>query len=238
MISLQMDMVQYDCPYIDTTVANDVSFTAKQWDFNPATEELETRMMIRGADTGALDNGLSTLGDHEHIHGYDLLKREGEVALLRSRIGMTDAMETIRRHDGYITGPFEIDDGSEIWHVGFDREERADGALSALETDNDFNVESRESMGLEEYYELMDNADVATSLLEGCRGLSEVERETLETAVSNGYFTTPREGTLSTLADDLDVSKMAVSKNLRRTERKLLGRVVEAIDELDRPASN
>ncbi len=228
-----MDMVQYDCPYIDTTVENDVSFYVKQWDFNPASEVLETRIMIRGEDAAALDNGLSTLEDHEGTHGYDLLKRESTVALLRSRIGQTDAMETVRRHDGYITGPFEIDAGSEIWHVGFDREEHADGALSALSTSNDFTVESRESMNLEDYYELMDNADVATSLLEGCRGLSAVEQQTLQTAVNNGYFTTPREGTLSTLAEELDVSKMAVSKNLRRTERKLLGRVVDAIEELD-----
>jgi len=233
MISLQMDMVQYDCPYIDTTVQNDVSFYAKQWDFNPASELLETRIMIRGEDSAALDNGLDTLDEHDRIQGYDLLKREPAMALLRSRIPQTDAMEKIRRNDGYITGPFEIDDGSEIWHVGFDREERADGALSALSKSNDFTVESRKSMNLEDYYKLMEHADVATSLLEGCRGLSAVERQTLETAVSNGYFTTPREGTLSTLADELDVSKMAVSKNLRRTERKVLRRIADAVDELD-----
>jgi predicted DNA binding protein len=226
-------MVQYDCPYIDTTVANDVSFLTKQWDFDPAAEELETRIAIEGSDPEALDNGLQTLRDHENVRGYELIKRERDVALLRSRIGQTDAMATIRDHDGYITGPFEIEDGSETWHVGFDREELADGALSTLSKDNDFTVESRESMGLADYYELMNNATVARSLLDGCRGLSAVERETIRTAVANGYFGTPREGTLSTLAEELGGSKMAVSKNLRRGERKLLERVVGAFDELE-----
>lgn len=233
MISLQVDMVQYDCPYIDTTVANDVSFLTKQWDFDSGVEELETRIAIRGEDSEALENGMQTLCDHENVREYELIKRERDVALLRSRIGQTDAMATIREHDGYITGPFEIEDGSEIWHVGFDREEQADGALSALSKDNDFTVESRESMGLEDYYELMNNANVARSLFEGCRGLSAVERETIRTAVEKGYFGTPREGTLATLAEELDVSKMAVSKNLRRSERKLFERLVDAFDELD-----
>lgn len=238
MIALEMDMVQYDCPYIDTTVETDVSFYATQWDFDPAAEELETRIMVRGADSGALENGLRTLTDHENTLGYKLLKREGDVALLRSRISQTNAMGTIRRHDGYITGPFEIEDGSEIWHVGFDRTRRADGALAALSTDNDFTVQSRESMDLEDYYELVANADVATSLLDGCRDLTAVERETLERAVDHDYFATPRGSTLETLAEELNVSKMAVSKNLRRTERKLLGRIVDGLEELEAAATD
>jgi len=233
MLSLQMDMVQYDCPYIDTTVRNDVSFYARQWDFNPASETLETRIMVDGDDPGALDNGLDTLSAHGNMQGYDLLRREDDLALIRSRIGQTDAMGVIRDRDGYITGPFEIEDGSETWHVGFDRERVADGALSALDRNNDFTVESRESMDLEDYYDLMRNVEPALSLLDGCRELSTTERETVKAAVSGGYFETPRDATLSTLADEFDVSKMAVSKNLRRGERKLLGRVVDAVDELN-----
>jgi predicted DNA binding protein len=233
MISLEMDMVQYDCPYIDTTVENDVSFYAHQWDFNPAREVLETRIMVEGADRGALDNGLDRLRDHPNMHGFDLLRREGSVALIRSRIGQTNAMGVIRERDGYITGPFEIEDGSETWHVGFDRERVAEDALSALDRNNDFSVESRQSIDLEDYHDLMRNVDPAISLLDGCRELSTVERETLDAAVSEGYFTTPREATLSTLAERFDVSKMAVSKNLRRGERKILGRVMDAVDELD-----
>jgi predicted DNA binding protein len=233
MISLQMDMVQYDCPYIDTTVENDVSFYANQWDFNPAKEVLETRIMVDGDDRDALDNGLSTLREHPNMEGFDLLRRKGDIAMLRSRIGQTDAMRTIREHDGYITGPFEIEAGSEIWNVGFDRNVTADEALSSLSRNNDFTVESRDSLDLDDYYDLMTNVDAATTLLDACRELSTVEKTTLQEATDRGYFETPRDANLSTLADELDVSKMAVSKNLRRGERKLLGHVVEVIDDLE-----
>jgi predicted DNA binding protein len=55
-----------------------------------------------------------------------------------------------------------------------------------------------------------------------------VEEETLRTGVANGYFGTSREGTLPTLAEEL-----AVFNNLRRSERKLLERVGDALDEFD-----
>ncbi|WP_438267351.1 helix-turn-helix domain-containing protein [Haladaptatus halobius] len=71
------------------------------------------------------------------------------------------------------------------------------------------------------------------ALIEGCRDLSNVERETLEHAVKDGYFQSPRSATLGTLADELGVSKPAVSKNLRRGQRKMIERVVEALELLD-----
>lgn len=233
MLSLQVDMVQYDCPYIDTTVEHDVSFYTRQWDFDHEREELETRIVVDGDDRGAIENGLDTLRDHPNMRGYDLLRRDDDIALIRSRIGQTDAMKVIRDRGGYITGPFKITDGSEMWNVGFDRESTANGTLTALGRNNDFTVESRESLTLEDYYDLMRNVDPATSLLDGCRELSVTERETLQAAVAGGYFETPRDASLSTLAETFDVSKMAVSKNLRRGERKLLGRVIDAIEEID-----
>ncbi len=233
MISLRMDMIQYDCPYIHTTVENDVSFYTRQWEFDNEREELETRIVVDGDDRGAVNNGLGTLRDHPNMRGYDIIRRNGDVALIRSRIDQTDAMSVIRDHGGYISGPFEITDGSEIWNIGFDRESAVEGTLGALEHNNDFTVESRESMALEDYYELMRNVGPATSLLDGCHELSATERETLQTAVENGYFEIPRDVTLSTLADVFGVSKTAVSKNLRRGERKLLGRVMDAIEEIE-----
>lgn len=229
-----MDMVQHDCPYIDTTVENDVSFYAKQWDFNPDRETLETRIMVRGEDTGALTNGLETLRDHDRMRGFEMLKRQGKVALLRSRIGQTNAMGVVQEQDGYITGPFEIEAGSEVWHVGFDRDAAADEALTELERENEFTVESRHATDLEDHYDLVTNVDAATALLDGCRDLSTVERDTIAAAVEHGYFTDPRDATLSTLAEEFGVSKMAVSKNLRRGQRKLLEQVVDAMGNIGR----
>jgi len=142
-------------------------------------------------------------------------------------------MATIREHDGYITGPFHIEDGSETWHVGFDTRTAADTTLAELERNNEFDVIERDSVGIGHLQDFVQNAGAAMTLLEGCRGLSDVERRTLETAVDEGYFRSPRGATLGTLADEFDVSKPAVSKNLRRGQRKMIERVVDALDDLD-----
>jgi predicted DNA binding protein len=141
-------------------------------------------------------------------------------------------MHTIRRNDGYITGHFHIEDGTETWHVGFDTESVADDTLSELDRDNDFDVVARQSADLPEMQDLINNAGAAMTLINGCRDLSAVERMTLEQAAAKGYFQSPRGADLGTLADEFDVSKPAVSKNLRRGQQRLLEHVIDANEKL------
>lgn len=233
MESLTIDMIQYDCPYIDTSEDHDVSFFAMHWDFNAARQELDTRILVNGADPAALGQGLDALQAHPNMCECELLNKREDTALIRSKIDQTNAMKVVRNNDGYITGPFEIDAGSEIWHVGFDTNEVSRNALSDLDRNNDFSIESRESISFEDYLDLIQNVGPAQQLLQGCRDLSAVERATLVHAFEAGYFEDPRDATLSTLAEKFDVSKTAVSKNLRRGERKILEQVVGAVSELD-----
>jgi predicted DNA binding protein len=233
MIDITMDMEQYDCPFIDTTDDHSVGFSAIQWDFDRVNDQLETRMMVEGETREELSNGLSALRDHDNMRDYKLLTRRDNVAHIRTVIGETDAMATIRDHDGYVTGPFYIESGSEIWHVGFDDVGDADTTLAQLERDNEYDVLERDNTEMPEMQDFVQNAGAAMTLIEGCRDLSDVERETLETAVSDGYFENPRGATLGHLADEFDVSKPAVSKNLRRGQQKMIQRVVEALEELE-----
>jgi len=233
MIDLALDMEQYDCPFIDTTADHEVAFAAVQWDFDTKARELETRMVVEADDDGVLDHGLSSLRDHANMNDVALLRRSGPVAHIRTVIEETAAMRTIRDNGGYITGPFHIDAGSEIWHVGFDRGRDADDTLSELDRDNEFDVIEREPVMPDDLDSVVQNAGAAMTLIEGCQDLSDTERETLETAVEAGYFESPRDTTLGGLADEFGVSKPAVSKNLRRGQRKLVERVVDVLEDVD-----
>ena len=232
MITISMDMEQYDCPFIDTSDDHGVTFTTLHWDFNPTVDQLETRIVVDGRDRGTLESGLDALANHRHLRDYELLSKRGGAAHIRTAIGETDAMSVIRDHDGYITGPFHIEDGSETWNVGFDSPEVTEEALGGLERNNEFDVVSREQLKLDSLQRFARNADAATTLLEGCSGLSTVERRTLVSAVEQGYFNTPRDGSLQDLADEFGISSPAVSKNLRRAQRKINEHVVSALDEL------
>lgn len=233
MLDVTMEMEQYDCPFIDTTVDHEVTFSTMHWQLDAGAEELETRLVVSGADRGSLDNGLGALREHRHMNDYQLFTRQGDTALIRTVIEQTDAMETIHDHGGYITGPFHISDGAELWQVGFDDGAVADETLYALDRNNDFEVTERRDLELDQLFDVMTNADAATSMLDACRSLSAVEEETIRTAADAGYFDNPRKATLSTLADEFDVSTTAVSKNMRRGEKKVLRSLVEALEHID-----
>ncbi|MFW5918837.1 MAG: helix-turn-helix domain-containing protein [Halanaeroarchaeum sp.] len=233
MIDITMDMEQYDCPFIDTTDDHAVAFSAVQWEFDTQARQLETRLVVEGADRSVLDDGLAALRDHQNMREFELLVRNEDIAQIHTRIGETDAMGTIRDHDGYVTGPFYIAEGSEVWHVGFDRDDHAEAALSELERNNEFDVVDRTGVEPTTIQGFVDNVGAAMTLIEGAKDLSAVERRTLERAVDGGYFNAPRDTDLGDLADEFDVSKPAVSKNLRRGQRKMLQRIVEAFDDIE-----
>jgi predicted DNA binding protein len=234
MLSLTVDMVQHDCPFIDTTTDHDVSFSGAHWDFDTRRRQLEAHVVAVGEDRGALANGLAALREHPNTGGYRLLSRTDDTAVFRVDAAQTAAMRTVREHDGYLTGSFEARNGHEVWRVGFDLETDADRALAALERENEYTVMSRERVAHDELTDLLRNAGAVSTLIEACRGLTATERETLEAAVERGYFESPREDTLGDLAEAFGVSKTAVSQNLRRAERKTLSRLVDALDRLDR----
>jgi len=112
MIDTTLEMEQYDCPFIDTTADHGVAFSAVQWEFDTATASLETRMVVEGDEPEALADGLVALRDHDQMAEYDLIRKTDGVAQIRTVIDETDAMQTIRDNNGYITGPFYIDDGT------------------------------------------------------------------------------------------------------------------------------
>lgn len=232
MIDLDIDMRQYDCPFIDTTDEVDVSFSALQWELDQKSERLETRLLVEADSRAALADGLDTLREHRNMADCTTLKKREGVATIRTLIEQTEAMGVIKDHDGYITGPFRIEDGTEMWHVGFDDGATADRALSELDRKNDIAVEGRTDLSITELFDVIENAEPAHEFLDSCRQLTETERKTLVTAAEAGYFETPREVSLDDLAAEFDISKTAASMNLRRAERKVVGSTVESLSSI------
>ncbi|WP_254662960.1 helix-turn-helix domain-containing protein [Haladaptatus sp. W1] len=227
-------MVQYDCPYIDTTVDHDVSFTGLHWDYNTARQRLESRVLVKGESVDALDAGLSALREHQNQADYRLLSRRGDQAIIKNTVDQTSAMRTIRDNGGYLTGAFEASDGSERWHIGFDRSDTVGDALSELDRHNDFTIESQATITFEDYFDVINNVDTAKNVLDAVRGLTDTEAKTIQRAMEAGHFETPRGATVTDLAAEFDISTTAFSKNVRRGERKLLAALVTAMDDVEK----
>jgi predicted DNA binding protein len=56
--------------------------------------------------------------------------------------------------------------------------------------------------------------------------LTETQRETLEVAVTTGYYDDPKRISLEALAEKLDVTKSALSRRLKRAEANLVSQIV------------
>ncbi len=65
--------------------------------------------------------------------------------------------------------------------------------------------------------------ETGTRMLElDADGITDKQREAVQTAVRDGYYETPRRADLSDLAEQLDVSRSAVSQRLTAVESKLV----------------
>ncbi|WP_435362217.1 helix-turn-helix domain-containing protein [Haloarchaeobius sp. DFWS5] len=73
--------------------------------------------------------------------------------------------------------------------------------------------------------------------LDGALGMEECRKELLRTAFSEGYFDVPRKASQDELAETFDVSRSAISQQLRTVTRDLVSRTL-TVDDDSTPAQN
>ncbi len=231
MISLTLDLSQGDCPYTTTAGEFDVSLTGLYSDFVETKGKLKTRMLVQGADGHTVQGALDAFESYEGVNLCKLLSKWDDRAVVKNCTDPTAAMEVVREHDGYLTAPFEVQDGRKQWYLGFDTADLADRALADLERLHDVRVESREVVTRDGYVDVVENVGTAKELLDAYRQLTPTERRTLEAAYHEEYYDRPRGITRVDLADAFDISDTAVSNTLRRAHRKLAA----PLDDLEDP---
>lgn len=220
---LSLDVRQTDCPLTRATRNHEVTFTTPYWHFDSSSGRWELRIHAVASDRHELGGALRALRDAESMDRFALQSKGATSAFVRTTFDETTAIGTIDRHDGYVVGPFRNVAGTERWHLGFDTAAAADAALSELDSRETFTVCDRRRVDATGG----SNAITGFDWCETLTRLTDREREVLETALEHGYYETPRATTLTALGEELSVSDVAVSKTLRRVERKLLTAAVE-----------
>jgi predicted DNA binding protein len=224
---LSLDVRQTDCPLTRATRTHDATFTTPYWYFDSGSGRWELRVHATARNRHALGGALRALRDADSVDRFELHSKRATTAFVQTTFAETTAIGTIDRHDGYVIGPFRNVAGTEQWHLGFDTEAAADAALSDLDRREEFTVRDRHRLDPTESADSMpERIPHGTS-----DRLTEREREVLETALERGYYETPRTTTLDALGEILDVSDVAVSKTLRRVERKILTDAVDRTDD-------
>lgn len=212
------------------TADHDVTFTTPYWNFSPGTGRWDLWVEAAAEDRSELEAGIRALAGAEAMRSFELKRKRASRATLCVSFDETTAIGTVTAHDGAVVGPFANRDGRERWHLGFADSAAAEDALAELDRHETFSVVERRRFDAAGEPNVYRQFDAATALLDGVAELTATERDVLRTAVESGYYETPRGATLAVLGDRCGVSDVAVSKTLRRAERKLLGAAVTALD--------
>jgi hypothetical protein len=107
--------------------------------------------------------------------------------------------------------PFELSDGTAVWEV-----KTSSDRLSELSEQLDF-------FGISFTIDYL-QYDVTEKRL-----LTDSQEETVAKAIEMGYYDTPRECSLTELAEELDRAKSTVSETLHRAEEKIIKEVAETV---------
>ena len=223
---LSLDVRQEDCPLTRATRDHEATFTTPHWRFDSRSGRWTLRIHAVADNRHELGGALRALKSADSVDRFDLYSKDATTAFVRTSFEETSAIETINRHRGYVVGPFRNAGGTERWHLGFDTEADADTALSELDSHERFSVRDRHRVGSAE----RDEHRVGRVDDGGGGRLTDREREVLETAFDHGYYRTSREASLDSLGAELGVSDVAVSKTLRRAERRVIADTLDGTD--------
>jgi predicted DNA binding protein len=154
--------------------------------------------------TDSPEEAVEAMRSHPKITAHELLESESERALTKYETPQTALYEFAERSGLPIEFPVTVRRGWYTFDLTGTREE-LDELQAVLEA-------SPLSYELESLVTRTDTESL----------LTDRQREVLEAAVREGYFSVPRDCTLAELADSLGVDKSTVSTTLRRGESRLV----------------
>ena len=174
----------------------------------PGDEQGVGVVEVEGA---SYDEALEEIPRHETISEMDVLWEhdEEEKALVQIRTDRHLILQRASRSGVPIEMPFEIQDGVGEWELRASHE-----SLSELGSTFD-------SMGMNYTIEYIRDVE------DDGEFLTKKQYEVVDAAHELGYYDTPREASLSEVADELGIAKSTCSEILHRAEGKVMGRFLE-----------
>ncbi len=144
----------------------------------------------------------------EAVDDVDLLSVHGDTVLVQFETSTPLLLFPIQGSGIPLEMPFDLIDGEAVWELTAPRDR-----LSEL-------GEQLEQFGIPFPVERIEQHVQPDQLL------TEKQWELIQTAVSEGYYDTPRECTLTELAEQVDLAKSTCSETLHRAEGEIIGQFV------------
>ncbi len=167
---------------------------------------------LTGDDPATL---LREMREFEDVTAIEGLKRTDEKVLVQFETTMPLLLLPARDSGVPLEMPFDITDGTAVWEVTAPSD-RLSELGSQLEA-----------------FGISFSVDYVQQRLSNDELLTDRQQRLVLTAIENGYYDTPRESSLTEVADESDIAKSTASETLHRAEEKIIKRFV---DQLRRPA--
>jgi len=154
---------------------------------------------------------LDEMSAYDSVLELEVLNESDERALVQFETTLPLLLLPARDSGIPLEMPFELSDGTAVWEV-----KTSSDRLSELSEQLDF-------FGISFTIDYL-QYDVTEKRL-----LTDSQEETVGRAIEMGYYDTPRECSLTELAEELDRAKSTVSETLHRAEEKIIKEVADSV---------
>jgi len=159
---------------------------------------------------------LEDVRGYESVTDLNVLGHHGEMALLQFETTSPLLLNAVRDSGIPLEMPFDLVDGEATWEITAPQD-----ALSTL-------GRQLEEFGIPFHVERIEQTVQPDQLL------TDNQRELITTAVELGYYDTPRECSLTELADEMGLAKSTCSETLHRAEERVVKEFLDGEDALVR----
>ncbi len=166
-----------------------------------------------------LDELLERMRSYEKVCELTVLNRDTERALVQFETTLPLLLLPARNSRMPLETPFEVFNATAIWELRASRERLSELADQLNEFCISFTVD---------YIQY----DIGEERL-----LTDSQEELIEQAIDLGYYDTPRECSLTDLAEEVDRAKSTISETLHRAEGKIIKEHVGVSERREQPAT-
>lgn len=163
---------------------------------------------VNGPD---LDDVISAMSSFESVTDLEVLQATDDRALVQFETSNPLLLMPVKDSGIALEMPFEISNGEAVWEITAPQDRLSDLGEQLSAFGISFTVESIQQR--------IDQSQL----------LTDEQRRLIEAAVDHGYYDTPRECSLTELADELGLAKSTVSETLHRAEGAIIKRFSEQI---------
>ncbi len=223
-----LDIVQYDCPVVRLVeLLKDVKLIVTGANIANINEGYEKIYVVMMGDKDLINKSLNMIQRIRSVKQYNVLQRKDGYIKVFMYITKTWTMENSVMLDAMPLAPWVAKDGVERWTLGFPSKKQLDEFLSK--------VRERDYIEKMKVDEVSDNtiASLAANYLQLVNLTTEIGKLTksqlnlLNMALESGYYEWPRKINIMNISQELNVSRAAVAKLLRRAEKRVITSVME-----------